>query len=152
VPTVLLLLGSLPTLRSQQPPGPDRVGKIIIEGNTDAPDAVILRQLDLAGAATPPTPGGVVRYPKLEEARVRLKRLGFDPDDEPTVEVVPSKVNNGIGFVDIRIRVRARDWDWLAFSHDALAGITTLDVDRIWVTTYRLRLKLVGNSPAGPRA
>jgi hypothetical protein len=150
MPTALLLLGSSPALRSQQPPGPDRVGKVIIEGNTDAPDAVILRQLDLAGLT--PAPGAVLVYPALEKARVRLNRLGFDPDDEPTVEVVPSKVNNGVGFVDIRIRVRARDWDWLAFSHDALAAITTLDVDRIWVTTYRLRLKLVGNSPAGPRA
>jgi outer membrane protein assembly complex protein YaeT len=77
---------------------PDRVGRIIIEGNSVTQDRVILNQLDLL-------PGQILQYPKLEEARMRLNRLGiFDPEDPPTVEVIPNELDNM--FKDIRVRVR----------------------------------------------
>jgi outer membrane protein assembly complex protein YaeT len=76
---------------------PDRVGRIIIEGNTVTQDRVILNQLDLR-------PGQILQYPKLEDARMRLNRLGiFDPEDPPTVEVVPNDLDET--FKDIRVRV-----------------------------------------------
>src|SRR5262249_27399376 len=64
---------------------PDRVGRVIIEGNTVTQDRVILNQVDLR-------PGQVLQYPKIEDARMRLARLGiFDPEDPPSVEVVPNE-------------------------------------------------------------
>ena len=77
---------------------PDRVGRIIIEGNDITRDRVILNQLDLR-------PGQLLQYPKLEEARMRLSRLGiFDPEEAPTVEVLPNELDDT--FKDIRVRVR----------------------------------------------
>ncbi len=76
----------------------DRVGRIIIEGNDITRDRVILNQLDLR-------PGQILQYPKLEEARMRLSRLGiFDPEEAPTVEVLPNELDDT--FKDIRVRVR----------------------------------------------
>jgi len=77
---------------------PDRVGRIIIEGNDITKDRVILNQLDLR-------PGQLLQYPKLEDARMRLARLGiFDPDNPPQVEVLPNELDNS--FKDIRVRVQ----------------------------------------------
>jgi outer membrane protein assembly complex protein YaeT len=77
---------------------PDRVGRIIIEGNNITQDRVILNQLDLR-------PGQILQYPKLEDARMRLNRLGiFDPENAPTVEVLPNELDEQ--FKDVRVRVQ----------------------------------------------
>ncbi len=77
---------------------PERVGRIVIAGNTATPDRVILNQIPLV-------PGQVLEHPKLEEARQNLIRLGiFDPEDPPTVEVIPQA--EGSQFRDIRVRVK----------------------------------------------
>ena len=49
---------------------PDRVGRIIIEGNTKTPDQKILDKLDLL-------PGQMLTLPALEEARANLEKAGF---------------------------------------------------------------------------
>ncbi len=77
---------------------PDRVGRIIIEGNTVTDQRVILNQLNLL-------PGQILQYPQLEMARQNLMRLGiFDGEDPPTVEVLPQ--DNDSPFKDIRVRVK----------------------------------------------
>ncbi len=77
---------------------PDRVGRIIIEGNEITRQRVIYNQLDLR-------PGQILQYPKLEDARMRLARLGiFDPDEPPAVDVLPNELD--ASFKDIRVRVR----------------------------------------------
>lgn len=77
---------------------PDRVGRVIIEGNDITRDRVILNQLDIR-------PGQILQYPKLEDARMRLNRLGiFDPEEAPTVEVLPNELDQT--FKDIRVRVK----------------------------------------------
>ena len=77
---------------------PDLVGRVVIEGNDITKDRVILNQLDLR-------PGQILQYPKLEDARMRLARLGiFDPEDPPTVDVLPNELDQQ--FKDIRVRVR----------------------------------------------
>lgn len=77
---------------------PDIVGRVVIEGNDITKDRVILNQLDLR-------PGQILQYPKLEDARMRLARLGiFDPEDPPTVDVLPNELDQQ--FKDIRVRVR----------------------------------------------
>ncbi|WP_439623462.1 outer membrane protein assembly factor BamA [Gemmata sp.] len=77
---------------------PDRVGRVTIEGNTVTRDSVILNQLDLR-------PGQVLQYPAVEDARMRLARLGiFDPEDPPTVEVVQNEFDSPLK--DIRVKVR----------------------------------------------
>ncbi len=77
---------------------PDRVGRIIIEGNDITRDRVILNQLDLR-------PGQVLQYPQVEEARMRLARLGiFDAEDPPSVEVQPNELDSM--FKDVRVRVK----------------------------------------------
>jgi outer membrane protein assembly complex protein YaeT len=85
----------------QEPPAraaPDRVGQIIIEGNTVTAERVIRNQLGLF-------PGQVLQYPRIEEAKANLMRLGiFDPEDPPTIEVVPNEFDSE--FKDIRVRVK----------------------------------------------
>jgi outer membrane protein insertion porin family len=77
---------------------PDRVGRVIIEGNTVTKDSVIQNQLGLY-------PGQILQYPLLEDARMRLARLNiFDQQTPPSVEVMPSEFDNQ--FKDILIRVQ----------------------------------------------
>jgi len=75
------------------PTVPERVGLIIIEGNTKTPDKRILDKLGMR-------PGEVLRYPALEEARARLIKAGFR---DATVEILPNKSDSQ--FKDIRVRV-----------------------------------------------
>jgi hypothetical protein len=72
---------------------PDRVGKIIIEGNTKTPDDKILDKLEFR-------PGQVLHYPALETARTKLEKAGFRG---VTVEVVPGEP--GATFKDVRVKV-----------------------------------------------
>lgn len=77
---------------------PARVGRIQIEGNDVTKDRVILNQLDLR-------PGQIFDFTKIEEAKMRLARLGiFDPEDPPSVEVIPNELDSM--FKDIRVRVK----------------------------------------------
>lgn len=77
---------------------PDRVGRVIIEGNTVTQDRVIYNQLGLRS-------GQILQYPLLEDARMRLARLGiFDQQNPPTVDAMPSEFDNC--FKDILVRVQ----------------------------------------------
>lgn len=77
---------------------PTRVGNVRIVGNEITRDNVILRQLDLY-------PGQILQFPKLEEARVRLARLGiFDPQNPPEVLAIPNELDSD--FQDVEVRVR----------------------------------------------
>ncbi len=77
---------------------PDRVGRIIIEGNTVTDQRVILNQIPLY-------PGQILQYPKLEEAKANLMRLGiFDQEDPPQVDVIPQEFDST--YKDIRVRVK----------------------------------------------
>jgi outer membrane protein assembly complex protein YaeT len=78
----------------------DRVGRLIIEGNNVTRDGVILNQL-----TDDFRPGQILPYNKLDEARMRLARLGiFDPENPPTVEVLPNEFDSG--FKDLRVTVQ----------------------------------------------
>ncbi|QJW96252.1 outer membrane protein assembly factor BamA [Frigoriglobus tundricola] len=78
---------------------PKRVGRVIIEGNEITQDRVIMNQLGIY-------PGQILQYPKLEDARMRLSRLGiFDGDQAPTVTVAPNNLEDN-EFEDILVRVR----------------------------------------------
>jgi outer membrane protein insertion porin family len=75
----------------------DRVGRVMIEGNTVTQDRVIMNQLGIY-------PGQVLQYPVLEDARLRLTRLGiFDQQMPPSVQVLPNDMDNG--FKDVLVRV-----------------------------------------------
>ncbi|MDB5309489.1 MAG: bamA [Gemmataceae bacterium] len=76
---------------------PDRVGRVIIEGNTVTQDRVIMNQLGIY-------PGQVLQYPKLEDARMRLARLGiFDTNNPPEVLVEQNDLDSN--FKDVLVRV-----------------------------------------------
>ncbi|WP_171471993.1 POTRA domain-containing protein [Frigoriglobus tundricola] len=77
-----------------KPAQPDRVGRIIIEGNTQTPDKKILDALTFQ-------PGQALQYPRLEDARVKLQKVGFR---SVSVEVVPNDLDDTV-FKDIRVRV-----------------------------------------------
>ncbi len=97
---------------------PDRVGRVIIEGNEITQDRVIMNQLDLR-------PGQILQYPKLEDARMRLARLGiFDPEEPPQVDVLPNELDGT--FKDIRVRVRETRTGQIVFggSVNSDAGLT----------------------------
>ena len=77
---------------------PDRVGRVIIEGNEVTQDRVIMNQLGLR-------PGQILQYPLLEDARMRLNRLGiFDPADPPEVQALPNEFDSP--YKDIYVKVR----------------------------------------------
>ncbi len=77
---------------------PDRVGRIIIDGNTVTRDRVILNQIPLR-------PGQILDYPSIEDARMRLSRLGiFDPENPPSLEVVQNEFDSPLK--DIRVKVQ----------------------------------------------
>jgi outer membrane protein assembly complex protein YaeT len=77
---------------------PDRVGNIYIEGNTVTQERVIRNQLNLF-------PGQVLQYPKLEDARMRLARLGiFDAQNPPEVIALPNEFDSN--FKDVLVRVQ----------------------------------------------
>ena len=88
-----------PGPREAAPREPDRVGRIIIEGNTVTHQRVILNQLGIF-------PGQILQYPKLKEAEANLIRLGiFDPEDPPRVEVIANDFDNS-AYKDVRVRVK----------------------------------------------
>lgn len=63
---------------------PDRVGRIIINGNTVTRQDVILNELRMAGLNS----GQILQYPSIEVARLNLFRRGiFDSDNPPSVEI-----------------------------------------------------------------
>ncbi|MDY3559984.1 outer membrane protein assembly factor BamA [Gemmata sp. JC673] len=97
---------------------PDRVGRIIIDGNEITRDRVILNQLDLR-------PGQILEYPKLEEAQMRLARLGlFDMEEPPTVRDMPNELDTS--FKDIHVRVKETRTGQIIFggSVNSDAGLT----------------------------
>ncbi len=81
------------TLKDVKPRAPDRVGRILLEGTAEKDEKKIL---DVIGIR----PGEVLRYPVLEEARIKLEKTGFR---DVVVEVVSNKQD--AQFKDIRVRV-----------------------------------------------
>lgn len=90
-------LGIAPKDAKPAAPEPDRVGRIIIEGNVKTPDRKILANVDLR-------PGQILRYPAIEETRAKLEKAGFKG---ATVEVLPNELDGN--FKDIRVRVIETD-------------------------------------------
>ncbi|OWK43440.1 Outer membrane protein assembly factor YaeT precursor [Fimbriiglobus ruber] len=77
---------------------PDRVGRLIIEGNTITGQRVILNEIALY-------PGQILDYLKLKQAESALSRLGiFDRDNPPMVEVLSADSDGA--YKDIRVRVK----------------------------------------------
>jgi outer membrane translocation and assembly module TamA len=72
---------------------PLRIGKIIIEGNEKTRDEVILKMLKFS-------PGQVLEFPMLEQARARLIKEGFQ---RAAVEAVPNEPDSL--YVDLLIKV-----------------------------------------------
>jgi outer membrane protein insertion porin family len=80
---------------------PDRVGRIIIQGNEVTQDRVILNELTQAGLVQ----GQVLQYPSIEVARMNLMRRGiFDMESAPTIDVRQSEVDTT--FKDVIVTVR----------------------------------------------
>lgn len=97
---------------------PDRVGRVMIEGNTVTRDRVILNQLDLR-------PGQILRYPSVADAQMRLARLGiFDPEDPPTVEVLQNEFDSPLKDIRVRVRETRTGQFMLGGSFNTDAGIT----------------------------
>lgn len=108
---------------------PDRVGRVLIEGNTDTPTRVILRCLALR-------PGEVLDYTQLPASRDRLKKSGLFGD--ASIEVVPNEF--GGVFKDILVRVEERPWNWALFAAvNAVVGFATLDFEMLWDAADRIR-------------
>ncbi|MDY3551836.1 POTRA domain-containing protein [Gemmata sp. JC717] len=74
-------------------PEPDRVGRILIEGNTNTSDKVILGHLSLV-------PGDVLHHRLLEQIRAKLQKAGFQ---NVTVEVEPCILDSKLKDLHIRV-------------------------------------------------
>ncbi|MCE9563176.1 MAG: outer membrane protein assembly factor BamA [Planctomycetes bacterium] len=97
---------------------PDRVGRIILDGNTVTRDRVILNQLSLR-------PGQILDYSAIEDARMRLSRLGiFDPEDPPNIEVVQNEFDSPLKDVKVRVRETRTGSFMLGGSFNTNQGVT----------------------------
>jgi outer membrane protein insertion porin family len=118
-------------LAAQPQKAPDRVGRIIIHGNTQTRDRIILRQLEMS-------PGQVLNYPQVKAAEGKLRKLGLF--DEATVEVRPN--DSGREFKDVVVEVQERPWNWLLFGiEDLFVGVATLDTYLLWDAACRFRFR-----------
>ena len=72
---------------------PDRVGRIMIEGNAKIPTEKVRELIGLQ-------PGEIFQYPALEVSRANLEKYGFLG---VTVEIVPGEADSQ--FKDIRVKV-----------------------------------------------
>lgn len=80
---------------------PDRIGRIIIRGNTKTQDRVILNELGNLRE------GQIIRYDEVELARLRLTGRGiFDTDNPPTIEVVENPAALDSTFKDLVVTVQ----------------------------------------------
>jgi hypothetical protein len=131
------MLVALALLTAQAKKEPDRVGRIVIEGNTATPDRVIL------GALLDLRPGQILRYPQLDAARKLLGCGLFDRATPPTVEVIPNELDGT--FKDIRIRLTERPDAWAYYAAiDTVWGVVTLDFEALAEVGKRVRNKLNG--------
>jgi outer membrane protein assembly factor BamA len=125
-----------------------RVGRIIIEGNTETPDRAILELLSAR-------PGAVLRAEDLVATRERLRKCGFFLVNPwrgigPTVQMLPNEL--GDTFVDIRIRVNERPGNWLRYEvrevmTTAALGDRVEVVFAVWSLVDRTRERIVRREP-----
>jgi outer membrane protein assembly factor BamA len=129
--TAFLLACALAAVQKE----PDRVGRVIIEGNTATPNWVILSTLEMR-------PGQILQYPLLAATRNRLIKLGlFDADNPPTVEVGP----NNDPFKDVHIRVTERPGNWALFAVvEGVEGVVTLNMEQLRETAVTVMKRLNG--------
>lgn len=106
---------------------PDRVGRILIEGNTDTPSWFILMFVDLR-------PGQILHYPRIAEAQKQLADLRhFDPADPPAVEVTGNDFDSR--FKDVRVRVKERPGAGTLFALlDTVEAVVSRPVDVLFQT------------------
>jgi hypothetical protein len=127
--TVLAVVGAaFPLTTPVQASGGCRVGRIIIEGNTQTPDRVIQEQLRLL-------PGQKFTARDLLAAQDRLRKCGFFPVNPwrgigPTVQVLPNEIDSE--FLDVRVRIDERTGNWLRYGVREVMLTTALG-DRIEV-------------------
>ncbi len=111
---VVFVVLSLGAVISALAPEPEfRVGRILVVGNTDTPDRVILNRL--VGLA----PGGKGTPATLRQAEGRLRGIGAFKSNPwrgtgPTVQVFPNEL--GSEFLDVVIRVEERSGNWVPFA------------------------------------
>jgi hypothetical protein len=117
---IVFVVAGLLAVGFQAQKTPDRVGRIIIEGNTDTPDRFILRFIDAR-------PGQILNYPQLAEAQRKLVALRhFDRTDPPTVEVFANDF--GSAYKDVIVRVKERPGNWVPFlALDVAVGVAQRD-------------------------
>ncbi len=97
---------------------PDRVGRIIIDGNTVTQDRVIQNQL-------PFRPGQILPYDQIDDAKMRLARLGiFDPENPPTIEVMPNEFDSTLKDVRVGVNETRTGSFMLGASFNTNQGIT----------------------------
>lgn len=129
---VLAVLGiGLPAQAQDMP----RIGRILIEGNTDTPDHAILGVVRIR-------PGELFRAPELRDAEGRLRKTKwFDPVTPVTVRSLPNDADSG--FVDIVIQVTERPWNGVVWGvYDLWTGIRGLDPEHLWSGALYLKTGL----------
>lgn len=106
--------------RGQAPARPDRVGMVIIQGNTYTQNRVILNEV--RGILDP---GQVLDYGRLDEARQNLMRRGlFDQEDPPQIEVDRSHPESEYKDVIIRVRETQTGQAGLQIGVNSNAGLS----------------------------
>jgi outer membrane protein insertion porin family len=80
---------------------PDRIGRIIVKGNTKTAERVVLNELGNLRE------GQIIRYDEIELARLRLSGRGiFDPENPPTIEVIDNPAALDSTFKDLIVTVQ----------------------------------------------
>lgn len=121
--------------------GSHRVGRIIIEGNYQTPDRVILDMI-------PFRPGQKLSGRDLLAAQDRLRTCGHFPVNPwrgigPSVQLLPNELD--FEFLDVRIRIEEKPGNWLRFgAADVVTAAATGDAgaayrDAVWLFEYGRR-------------
>jgi Surface antigen variable number repeat len=107
-----------------------RVGEILIVGNTETPQGVIL---DLLGFC----PGQKISAKNMRQAESRIKRLGFWKSAEISV------LDSDNGWSPILVKIEEKEWNWLIFGVGYVLVLFgwTADIDYFGDAVQRLAKK-----------
>ncbi|HSQ57258.1 MAG TPA: outer membrane protein assembly factor BamA, partial [Gemmata sp.] len=98
---------------------PDRVGTLTIDGNEITRQNVILNQLQDF------LPGQILRYDRIDDAKMRLARLGiFDTQDPPNIEVMPNEFDSPLKDVRVHVHETRTGSFMVGGSYNTNAGVT----------------------------
>jgi Surface antigen variable number repeat len=122
-----------------------RCGRIVIQGNTDTPDRVVLNLIDIR-------PGQRILPGMVAESRARIRASGAFKANPwrgtgPVVELLPNEFDGT--FYDLSITIEERPANWFVFGVlETVGAAKNLDpergLDELWRLALRAKERVLG--------